>query len=204
MPEINEEKTKSLYGEPNEEYSTKVKKYTIIAYTENLPGLLHRVITIFTRRKVNIENINVSQSEIKELYRYTIVIKVTEKEVQTITKQLERIVEVIRAMYMVDEDLVHQEIALYKVPTAALMGGSTVEKLVRKHNARILEIEKEFVIIEKSGHKAETQALFEVLEPFGLLEFSRSGRVALTKPRFYMHEYLQQMEESMHEATSVQ
>ncbi len=178
---MSNDKQKSLYGDPNEDFSTKINLYTIIVYSENLPGLLQRVVTTFTRRKKNIESLNVSKSETKGLHRYTIVINSTEKEVQTIVKQLERIIEVVSATYHVDSEIVYQEIALYKVPLQALLGGNYIERLVRHHNARIMEIESDFVVIEKTGQQHETQALFEDLESFGLLEFVRSGRVAVSK-----------------------
>ncbi len=178
---MSNDNQKSLYGAPNEDFSTKINHYTIIVYSENLPGLLQRVVTTFTRRKKNIESLNVSKSETKGLHRYTIVINSTEKEVQTIVKQLERIIEVVSATYHVDKEIVYQEIALYKVPLKALLGGSHIERMVRRHNARIMEIEAEFVVIEKTGQQHETQALFEDLEDFGLLEFVRSGRVAVSK-----------------------
>ena len=77
--------------------------------------------------------------------------------------------------------MIFQEIALYKVPTQALMESDQVEKLIRKHNARILEITPEFTVIEKTGHKEETQELFNGLVEYGILQFIRSGRVALTR-----------------------
>lgn len=177
----NDDKQKSLYGAPNADFSTKVTLYTIIVYSENLPGLLQRVVTTFTRRKKNIESLSVSKSETKGLHRYTIVINSTEKEVQTIVKQLERIIEVVSAAYHVDSETVYQEVALYKVPLKALLGGSHIERMVRRHNARIMEIESDFVVIEKTGQQHETQLLFEDLEDFGLLEFVRSGRIAVSK-----------------------
>jgi acetolactate synthase-1/3 small subunit len=168
--------------------------FTISIFTENAPGLLHRVTTVFTKRKLNIESITASESEIKGIHRYTIVVISTRVLAETVVNQLEKQVEILKAFLHTDKEIVYQEIALYKVPSESLMKEKGVEKIVRDHHARILTMEKEFVIIEKTGHKHETQELYERLEPYGILEFVRSGRVAITKPMKKLSEYLSEME----------
>ena len=143
---------------------------------------MNRVTIVFTRRKINIESIAASDSEVQNIHRYTIVINETEDLVKKVTLQLDKQVEVIKAVYHVDEEIIYQEIALFKVPTDILMQGGEAEHIVRAHHARVLSVEPEFTVIEKTGHKEETQHLFDELEPFGILEFVRSGRVAITKP----------------------
>jgi len=158
------------------------KRYTISVFTEDMVGLLNRVTIVFTRRKINIESIAASDSEVQNIHRYTIVINETEDLVKKVTLQLEKQVEVIKAVYHLDEEIIYQEIALFKVPTNILMQGGEAEHIVRSHHARVLSVESEFTVIEKTGHKEETQHLFDELAPFGILEFLRSGRVAITKP----------------------
>ena len=158
------------------------KRYTISVFTEDMVGLLNRVTIVFTRRKINIESIAASDSEVQNIHRYTIVINETEDLVKKVTLQLEKQVEVIKAVYHLDEEIIYQEIALFKVPTNILMHGGEAEHIVRSHHARVLSVESEFTVIEKTGHKEETQNLFDELAPFGILEFVRSGRVAITKP----------------------
>ena len=158
------------------------KRYTISVFTEDIVGLLNRVTIVFTRRKINIESIAASDSEVQNIHRYTIVINETEDLVKKVTLQLDKQVEVIKAVYHLDEEIIYQEIALFKVPTDILMQGGEAEHIVRAHHARVLSVEPEFTVIEKTGHKEETQHLFDELEPFGILEFVRSGRVAITKP----------------------
>jgi acetolactate synthase-1/3 small subunit len=145
-------------------------------------GLLNRVTIVFTRRKINIESIAASDSEVQNIHRYTIVINETEDLVKKVTLQLDKQVEVIKAVYHLDEEIIYQEIALFKVPTNILMQGGEAEHIVRSHHARVLSVESEFTVIEKTGHKEETQHLFDELAPYGILEFVRSGRVAITKP----------------------
>lgn len=157
-------------------------RYTISVFTEDIVGLLNRVTIVFTRRKINIESIAASDSEVKNIHRYTIVVSETEDIVKKATLQLDKQVEVIKAVYHLDSEIIYQEIALFKVPTSILLQGGEAEHIVRSHHARVLSIEPEFTVIEKTGHKEETQNLFDELEPFGILEFVRSGRVAITKP----------------------
>jgi acetolactate synthase I/III small subunit len=157
------------------------QEYIISAYSENHIGLLNRITIIFTRRKVNIESITASVSAIEGISKLTIVVNDELEKVVNITKQIEKQVEVLKAFYHTNDEMIFQEIALYKVPTQALMETNQLEKLIRQHNARILEITPEYTVIEKTGHKEETQELFNGLVEYGVLQFIRSGRVAITR-----------------------
>ena len=157
------------------------RRYTISVFTEDIVGLLNRVTIVFTRRK-SILKVLLRLIVSEGIHRYTIVVTESEDTVKKVTLQLEKQVEVIKAVYHLDEEIIHQEIALFKVPTSILIQGGEAEHIVRSHHARVLSVESQFTVIEKTGHKHETQKLFEELEPFGILEFVRSGRVAITKP----------------------
>lgn len=170
------------------------EKFTISVFTEDNVGLLNRVTIIFTRRKINIESIAASESEVHGIHRYTIVICEDEELVKKVVLQLEKQIEIIKAFYHREEEIVYQEIALYKVPTQKIIAGGDAEYIVRKHNARLISVENEFTILEKTGHKEETQDLFDELEPFGVLEFVRSGRVAITKPMKTLKSYVEELE----------
>lgn len=157
------------------------QEYIISVYSENHIGLLNRITIIFTRRSVNIESLTVSESALKGISKFTIVVQEEREKVEKIVGQLEKQVEVLKAFYHTNDEMIYQEIALYKVPTKSLMESDLIEKMVRKHNARILEITPDYTVIEKTGHKNETQELFEGLNHFGILQFIRSGRVAITR-----------------------
>jgi acetolactate synthase I/III small subunit len=157
------------------------QEYIITVYSENHIGLLTRTTIVFTRRKINIESLTVSESAIPGVFKFTIVIKATQDQTIKIVAQIDKQIDVLKAFYHTNEEMIYQEIALYKVSTEALYDSDTVEKIVRKAGARILEITREFVIIEKTGHKNETQELFEELNQFKVMQFIRSGRVALTR-----------------------
>lgn len=173
-----------------------MKEYTISIFTENQIGLLSRVVTVFTRRHISVKSINASPSSMKGIYRFIIVVNVTHEMVEKLVAQLDKQVDVLKAFYQDASEIVYQELALYKVPTASFQNGEVVEMLVRSHNARILSIEAEYIVIEKTGHQHETQAFFEALEPHGIYEFVRSGRVAVSKPMEQLNAYLQSIEEA--------
>lgn len=130
----------------------------------------------------------------KDIFRYTIVVNVTEEQVAKLVAQINKQVDVVRTFYHENHEIVYQEIALYKVPTSIFMGGDSLEELVRAHNARILSIETDYIIIEKTGHKKETDSLLRALEQFGIYEFVRSGRVSVSKPMEQLNTYLQSLE----------
>lgn len=174
-----------------------MNEYTICVYTEHKTGIMSRVVSVFTRRHINIESLTTSESSIPSIHRFTIVVNLTETNVIKVVAQLEKQVDVIKAFYYDNSELVHQEIALYKVPTKAFANGDSVEKLIRAHNARILAIEPEYTVIEKTGHPEETKALLRELEKIGIYEFVRSGRVAIVKPMERLNTYLKSLEENL-------
>lgn len=157
------------------------KEFNITIFSENHIGLLNRITIVFTRRKINIESLVVSESAIEGVYKFLVVVRSTEDQVKKVVLQIEKLIDVIRAFYHTNEEMIYQEIALYKVPTEALYDSDTIEKIVRKAGAKILEITREYTVIEKTGHKEETQALFEELNQFRVMQFTRSGRIALTR-----------------------
>jgi acetolactate synthase-1/3 small subunit len=97
--------------------------YTISAFSENHIGLLNRITIIFTRRHVNIESLTVSVSAIKGIHKFTIVVNETREKVEQVVSQIEKLVEVLKAFYHTDDEVIYQEIALFKVPTQALIEG---------------------------------------------------------------------------------
>lgn len=167
--------------------------YNISVFTENSVGMLNRITIIFTRRHINIESITASESEIDGIHRYTIVVKEPKEVVRKVVSQIEKQIEVVKAFYHADSEVVYQEIALYKLPTNSLASGGGAERIVRAHHARILTIESDFTILEKTGYPNEIKDLFEELKPFGLLEFVRSGRVAISKPMKTLEEHIIEM-----------
>lgn len=157
------------------------QEFTITVYTENQIGLLNRIAIMFSRRKINIESLNTSPSEIEHIHRFNIVVNDTEEVVSKIARQIEKQVEVLKVYYNTNDDIIWQEMALYKVPTDVIVEKVFVERLLRENGARAVVIRKDYTVFETTGHREETDKLIEVLQPYGLIEFVRSARVAIIK-----------------------
>ena len=157
------------------------QEFTITVYTENQIGLLNRIAIIFSRRKINIESLNTSPSEIEHIHRFNIVINETEDVVRKLSRQIEKQIEVLKVYYNTNEDIIWQEMALYKVPTDTITEKVLVERLLRENGARAVAIRKDYTVFETTGHREETDKLIKVLQPYGLIEFVRSARVAIIK-----------------------
>ena len=155
--------------------------YTVTVYSENQVGLLNQISIIFTRRQLNIESLSVSGSAIEGVHKFTITSFSDRESMEKLVKQIDIRLDVLRAFFYTDDEIIFQEVALYKVPTDKLLDDRSIEDLIRKHNARILEVNRTYTVIEKSGHPDETQSLFEELSRYDVMQFVRSGRVAITK-----------------------
>ncbi|SER52276.1 acetolactate synthase small subunit [Myroides profundi] len=160
------------------------EEFTLSVFTENSIGMLTRITNVFTRRHINLDSLTVSESEVKQVFKYTVVFKSTQEQVDKLIGQLERLVEVFKVFAHKNSDIIYQELALYKVKTN-LLSNTQVEQIIRESQARILSVDKDFIAIEKTGYIEEIENLFTQLSNYGVLEFTRSGRVAITKPMKY-------------------
>ncbi|MBC7829197.1 MAG: acetolactate synthase small subunit [Chitinophagaceae bacterium] len=172
------------------------EEFTVTVYTENQIGLLNRIAIIFSRRKINIESLNTSPSEVEGIHRFTIVINETEEVVRKLCRQIEKQVEVLKAYFNTADEIIWQELALYKVPTDEIAEKVKVERLLRKYGARAVVIRKDYTIFEATGQREETDKLVKVLEPYGLIEFVRSARVAIIKASHGFHAKLKEFEKT--------
>ena len=160
------------------------KLFTVTIFSENTVGLLNQITIIFTRRRMNIETLSVSPSAIEGIHKFTITTYADEITMKKVVRQIDKRVDILKAYFNTDEDLVHQEIALYKLSTDLFIRMEGVEDLIRKYNVRIIDINETCIVLEKSGHYKDTQTLFQELsERIGVLQFIRSGRIAITKSK---------------------
>lgn len=171
------------------------QEFTLSIYTENQIGLLNRIAIMFSRRKINVESLNVSPTEVEGISRFTIVINEAEDVVRKLSRQIEKQVEVLKAYYNTNEELVWQELALYKVPTSVISEKAKVERLLREFGAQAVVIRNDYTVFETVGHREEIDGLLEALAPYGLIEFVRSARVAIIKDSEGFHEKLKEFEE---------
>nr|WP_321221979.1 acetolactate synthase small subunit [uncultured Psychroserpens sp.] len=155
--------------------------YTVSIYTENNIGLLNRISAIFQRRHINIESINSSVSEIENVTKWTMVVLLAEDQMKKIIGQIEKQVEVIKAYYHTEDETIYQESCIFKMKSDLLFDERQIQNIIKESNARIVTVNRDFFVIEKSGRKEEIELLYRELNVFGIMQFTRSGRIAVTK-----------------------
>ena len=173
----------------------KKKTYTISLYSENNVGLLNRVSAILLKRHINIESFSTSPSEIEHVFRFVIVVEVTESKINKVVQQIEKQIDVIKAFYHTDEETIFQESALYKVKSSSLFEERHIQNIIKKSQAKIVTVSPEFFVIEITGFRHETENLRSQLEPYGLMQFVRSGRISVTKEKMNITEILNKFNE---------
>lgn len=170
-------------------------EFTVSIFTEDRIGVFNQITNIMTRRQINIDSITCSATAIEGVSLITIVVKTSYEAIQQIAKQIEKIIAVLKVFVHTSDQIVYQELAIFKVNANILLEGNNVESVVRMHNARIIEISPEYIVLEKTGHSEEILQLQKHLEQFELLQVSRSGRVAITKQVKELNSYLREMED---------
>lgn len=172
------------------------KEYTLTVFTENQVGLINKIAILFSKRKISLESFNSSPSEIENIYRFTIVVKETEEIVQNLVKQLEKIVDVFKVYSNTNDEIIWQQMALYKVPTAVIMKEAKVERLLREYGAKAVVIREDYTVFETTGQEDEINNLLEKLTKFGLIEFVKTARIAIIKANEGIHKKIIAMEKN--------
>ena len=172
-----------------------IKQYTVSVYTENNIGLLNRISAIFQRRHINIESMNISQSEIEGVSRFTILVNMTEDRVKKIIGQIEKQIEVIKAYYHTDDETIYQESCMFKIKSDLLFEDRQIQNIIKESGAKIVTVNREFFVLEKSGRRHEIELLHRELSTFGIMQFVRSGRIAVTKDEMRISEILKEFQE---------
>jgi acetolactate synthase-1/3 small subunit len=165
--------------------------YAVSIYTENNIGLLNRISAIFQRRHINIESLNTSPSEIEGVSKFTVVVNMNEINIKKIIGQIEKQVEVIKAYYHNFDDIIYQITGLFKIKSELLFEERQIQNIIKESNARIVTVNKEFFVLEKSGKKEEVVTLYNQLSVFGIMQYTRSGLIAVTKEEMKISSLLQ-------------
>ena len=168
------------------------QNFTVSVYTENNVGILNRLSAIFLKRHINIESMTVSKSEIEDVHRFTFVVLVSKTLIRKVVGQLEKQIEVIRAFYHTEDEIIYNETALFKISSDHLYD-EKIQKKLKFRRAHIIFISERYFVIEASGLKTDIDNMYEKLKPFGLLQFVRSGRIAITRPKMAISELLQEI-----------
>jgi len=177
----------------------KENKYTVSIYTENSVGLLNRISAIFQRRHLNIESFNSSMTEIESVQRWTILVITNETQIMKIVGQINRQVEVIKSYYHTDEETIYQESCLFKIKSSLLFDDRQIQNIIKESNSVIVTVNPEFFVIEKSGRTYELDELYNKLSEYGILQFVRSARIAVTKAPLMISEILTDFKKNKNE-----
>ena len=165
-------------------------KYTVSIYTENSVGLLNRISAIFQKRHINIESFNSSITEIEDVHRWTILVNTNETLIKKIVGQINKQIEVIKSYYHTDEETIYQESCLFKIKSSLLFDDRKIQNIIKESNAIIVTVNPEFFVIEKSGRTYELDELYEKLSKYGILQYVRSARIAVTKSPLFISDIL--------------
>jgi acetolactate synthase-1/3 small subunit len=128
------------------------------------------------------------------IHRFNIVIEETEEVIKKLVRQIEKQVDVLKAYFNTNDEIIWQEMALYKVPTDVIVEKVKVERLLHQFGARVVAIRKDYTVFETTGHREETDKLIAALEPYDLIEFVRSARVAIIKDSRGFHDKVKEFE----------
>lgn len=172
------------------------KEYTLTVYAENQVGLINKIAIMFSRRKISLESLNSSPSEIEKIYRFTLVVTETEAVVKNLVRQMEKIVDVFIVFYNTNDEIIWQQMALYKVPTSVTMKEVKVERLLREYGARAVVIREDYTVFETTGQQEEIEKLLKKLAEYQLIEFVRSSRIAIIKSSEGIHKRILDMEKN--------
>jgi acetolactate synthase-1/3 small subunit len=154
--------------------------HTLSVLVEDKPGVLARVASLFSRRGYNIQSLAVGATEQKDMSRMTIVVSVEESPLEQITKQLNKLVNVIKIVEQDDDNSVARELALIKVRADASTRSQVIEA-VNLFRAKVVDVSTESLTIEATGTPAKLDAFLRVLEPYGIRELVQSGVVSLSR-----------------------
>ena len=170
------------------------QEYTLTVFSENQVGLINKIAILFSRRKISLDSFNTSPSEIENIYRFTIVVSVTEDVIKNLVRQLEKIIDVFKVYCNTNNEIIWQQMALYKVPTSIIMKEVKVERLLREFGARAVVIRDDYTVFETTGQEEEIDKLLVELSKYGLIEFVKSARIAIIKANEGIHKKVLKMQ----------
>jgi acetolactate synthase-1/3 small subunit len=157
-----------------------VSKHTLSVLVEDKPGVLARIAGLFSRRGFNIDSLAVGPTEHPEISRMTVVVDVEDLPLEQVTKQLNKLIEVIKVVELEPQASVQRELMLVKV-RADLQTRSHVLETVQLFRAKVVDVAPDAVTVEATGNVEKLAALLRVLEPFGVREIVQSGMVAVAR-----------------------
>ena len=156
------------------------EQHTLIALVQDKPGVLNRVASMFRRRGFNIVSLAVGNSEQAGLSRMTFVVNGDDHTVSQVAKQLDKLIDVLEVADITEARIVARELAMIKVGTTPITRGEIIQ-IVNLFRANIIDVGGDSMVIEITGEGDKIDALYNLLSPFGIIEMSRSGIVAMER-----------------------
>ncbi|GAA4989380.1 acetolactate synthase small subunit [Kineococcus glutinatus] len=157
-----------------------MSQHTLSVLVEDKPGVLMRVSSLFARRNFNIQSLTVGPTERADVSRMTVVVDVEKQPLEQVTKQLNKLVNVIKIVELDESASVERELVLVKVRADAATRGE-IQGVVQMFRAHVVDVSPDAVVVEATGSPDKLAALLRVLEPFGIRELVQSGTVALAR-----------------------
>ena len=157
-----------------------MSQHTIVALVQDRPGVLNRIASKWRQRGFNIESLAVGHSEVPGLSRMTFTVDGTTTDIDQVTKQMYKIIEVVKVSDLTEHDIVHRELVLIKVSATPQQRGGIIE-IVDIFRAKIVDVSTEALIVEATGTEDKIDAFIEMLRPFGIKEVVRTGRIAMAR-----------------------
>lgn len=154
-------------------------KRTLIARVEDKPGVLNRVASLFRRRAFNIESLTVGHTEQSGVSRMTVVVDSSRTDTEKVAQNLYKLINVIRVEDVTEQPVVMRDLALIKVGTNGGRTRSEVMQIVEAFRARVVDVRRDSLMVEVTGTEEKVDSLVDVLQPFGILEMVRTGRVVM-------------------------
>ncbi len=157
------------------------KYHTLVCLVEDQPGVLNRVMSLFRRRMFNAESVTVGHSEQSGLSRMTFVVNGDDETVEQVTKQLYKLLEVIKVTDLTEEPHVRRELALVKL-NASAANRAEIMQLTQIYNGKVLDVSPTQMVVEIAGPADKIDAFLGLMQPSGIREISRTGTVVMTRP----------------------
>jgi acetolactate synthase-1/3 small subunit len=158
----------------------RAQNHTIVALVEDKPGVLNRIASKWRQRGFNIESLAVGHSEQPGLSRMTFTVDGATHDVEQVTKQLYKVIEVVKIDDITDDDVVARELALIRV-AASPNNRTAILEIAQVFRASIIDVAHDSLILEVTGDEEKVEALYELLLPYGVKELVRTGRIAMTR-----------------------
>ncbi len=155
-------------------------QHTLVALVENQPGVLQRVANLFSRRGFNIESLTVGHTDTPKTSRMTIVVNAADTKVDQVTKQLYKLINVLKVSDVTTDRTVDRELALIKV-SASASTRAEIAQIVDIFRARIVDLGRDSLTVEVTGESEKLDSIVGLLRPFGLKEMVRTGRISMTR-----------------------